>query len=116
MTMDKRANDNQRNAAGYDTWSATYDTDPNSTVFADEHAFPMAWKAVRAQRVLEIGCRKGRHTEKLVAQGNHVTALDLARGMLDVARIQKNHFADTSSALALRLRWQKRELSREFQI
>lgn len=74
------------NRRGYDAWGKTYDTDPNSTVFADEAAFPAFWADVRSQKVLEIGCGTGRHTAKLAAQGNDVTALDLSAGMLEVAR------------------------------
>lgn len=74
------------NRRGYDAWGKTYDTDPNSTVFADERAFPVFWRELCGQLVLEIGCGTGRHTEKLVALGNDVTALDLSAGMLAVAR------------------------------
>lgn len=74
------------NQRGYDVWSAFYDSYPNSTVAADEAGFPAFWAHVRGERVLEIGCGTGRHTVKLAAQGNDVTALDLSPGMLAVAR------------------------------
>lgn len=74
------------NAAGYDRWANTYDEAPNSTIAADEAAFPR-WLAQLANRtVLEIGCGTGRHTVRLVAQGNTVTGIDLSSGMLARAR------------------------------
>ncbi len=75
--------DNQR---GYDQWAATYDTDPNSTVAADDLAFPRLWSGLRSQRVLEIGCGTGRHTRRLLDQGNTVVGLDLSAEMLARAR------------------------------
>lgn len=75
--------DNQR---GYDQWAATYDSDPNSTVAADDLAFPRRWSALRGRRVLEVGCGTGRHTRRLVEQGNSVVALDLSAEMLARAR------------------------------
>ncbi len=84
------ANDSENlidhNRHGYDAWGKSYDTDPNSTVFADEHAFPSFWPSLAGKKVFEIGCGTGRHTTKLVALGADVTALDLSAGMLAVAR------------------------------
>lgn len=74
------------NREGYDQWSQTYDLDLNSTVFADEEAFPPRWSGLSGKRVLEIGCGTGRHTQRLARLGNDVTALDLSPGMLAVAR------------------------------
>lgn len=82
----ERENPVEHNRKGYDAWCNSYDTDPNSTVFADEQAFPAVWPDLRGARVLEIGCGTGRHTERLVAQGSRVTAVDLSPGMLAVAR------------------------------
>lgn len=76
----------EHNQRGYDQWAATYDTDPNSTVAADDLAFPRLWSALRGQRVLELGCGTGRHTTRLLAQENTVVALDLSAEMLARAR------------------------------
>jgi SAM-dependent methyltransferase len=76
----------EHNQRGYDQWAATYDTDPNSTVAADDLAFPRLWSALRGQRVLELGCGTGRHTTRLLAQDNTVVALDLSAEMLARAR------------------------------
>jgi ubiquinone/menaquinone biosynthesis C-methylase UbiE len=74
------------NSKGYDRWASVYDLYPNPTVAIDELTFPDLWKTLRGKHVLEIGCGTGRHTEKLVAAENTVTALDLSAGMLAVAR------------------------------
>lgn len=76
----------EHNQRGYDQWAATYDTDPNSTVAADDLAFPQLWSALRGLRVLELGCGTGRHTTRLLAQDNTVVALDLSAEMLARAR------------------------------
>jgi len=74
------------NAVAYDRWSSFYDTYPNPTVAMDEAAFPALWRHLRGARVLEIGCGTGRHTRKLVAADNRVTAIDISPGMLAEAR------------------------------
>jgi ubiquinone/menaquinone biosynthesis C-methylase UbiE len=71
---------------GYNEWSAFYDEYPNPTVAADEFHFPKFWQHLTGKSVLEIGCGTGRHTQKLVEQGNHVTGIDVSSGMLAVAR------------------------------
>lgn len=82
----KKGIDKAHNKDGYDKWSKSYDSDPNSTVFADETAFPKFWSHLKNKSVLEIGCGTGRHTEKLAALGNTITAIDLSSGMLAQAR------------------------------
>lgn len=74
------------NRQGYDRWSATYDSDANSTVAADELALPPLYAAWTGLHVLEIGCGTGRHTVRLLASGNRVTGIDVSAGMLDQAR------------------------------
>jgi ubiquinone/menaquinone biosynthesis C-methylase UbiE len=68
--------------AGYDLWSATYDVYPNSTVAIDDRAFPPLWAHLQNQAVIEIGVGTGRHTRRLLAQGNRVTGIDVSSGML----------------------------------
>jgi malonyl-CoA O-methyltransferase len=81
-SMNPRSN----NETAYDQWSSTYDTGLNSTVAVDDFSFPSLWKAIRNQRVLEIGSGTGRHTVRLANQGNQVVGIDLSSGMLDLAR------------------------------
>ena len=74
------------NQQGYDLWSSSYDSYLNPTVAADEICFPPKWQHLKNQRILEIGCGTGRHTTKLLSQGNQVTGLDLSEGMLAEAK------------------------------
>ena len=82
--------DKDHNRKGYDQWAATYDTDANSTVFADDAAFPKFWSHLKNKRVLEIGCGTGRHTQKLAALTDDITAFDMSPGMLVEARKKPN--------------------------
>lgn len=70
----------------YDRWAKFYDQYPNPTVAADELAFPPLWAHLKGKDILEVGCGTGRHTAKLVVQGNRVTGLDPSEGMLAKAR------------------------------
>lgn len=74
-----------KNKDGYDSWSSIYDEYPNPTVAIDEMFFPKHWQHLTNVDVLEIGCGTGRHTQKLVRQGNRVVGLDMSSGMLNVA-------------------------------
>jgi len=73
------------NQAGYDRWASFYDTYPNPTVALDELVFPRDWQHLKGLEVIEVGCGTGRHTQKLVDQGNHVLGIDISPGMLAVA-------------------------------
>lgn len=74
------------NQQGYDQWSSFYDDYTNPTVAMDERFFPSYWGHHRQEKILEIGCGTGRHTQKLASRQNTVTALDVSSGMLEVAR------------------------------
>jgi malonyl-CoA O-methyltransferase len=74
------------NRNGYDQWAACYDSYPNPTIAHDEFHFPKIWSHVKNKNILEIGCGTGRHTQKLLAQENQVTGLDLSSGMLEIAQ------------------------------
>ncbi len=74
---------NQKN---YNTWSSSYDDYPNPTVAIDEIHFPKFYKTWSKNKVLEIGCGTGRHTQRLVEQGNFVIGLDISEGMLSRAQ------------------------------
>jgi SAM-dependent methyltransferase len=74
------------NQEAYDRWSAFYDEYPNPTVAIDDLAFPPFWRGLTGGQVLEVGCGTGRHTRRLLDQGNRVTGVDLSPGMLGVAR------------------------------
>ena len=78
---------NQKN---YNIWSKFYDQYPNPTVAIDELKFPSVYSEIENQNVLEIGCGTGRHTIRLIQQGNNVTGVDLSEGMLDKAKAKIN--------------------------
>ena len=78
---------NQKN---YDIWSEFYDQYPNSTVTIDELKFPSIYSEIENQNILEIGCGSGRHTVRLIQQGNNVTGVDLSEGMLSRAKTKIN--------------------------
>ena len=80
------------NRLGYDQWSQTYDYDVNSTVAADERAFPKFWQGLSPRRVLEIGCGTGRHTQRLARDGHEVVGIDLSKGMLKIAHQKLSGF------------------------
>lgn len=74
------------NREKYDQWASFYDAYPNPTVAMDELSFPELWRDMRDKAVLELGCGTGRHTLRLLEQGNHVTGLDASPNMLAEAR------------------------------
>ena len=78
---------NQKN---YNIWSEFYDQYPNPTVAIDELKFPSMYSEIENQNILEIGCGTGRHTVRLIQQGNNVTGVDLSEGMLDKAKAKIN--------------------------
>jgi SAM-dependent methyltransferase len=84
----------EANQYGYDRWAEAYDTGINSTVAADDLAFPPLWAHLKGVRVLEIGCGTGRHTLRLAEAGNRVTGLDLSPGMLEQAAIKLAGFTE----------------------
>jgi malonyl-CoA O-methyltransferase len=90
-TMSSENRNRHSNTVGYDRWSPFYDQYPNSTVAIDELTFPSLWSDLRDKTVLEIGCGTGRHTQKLAAMNNHVLAIDLSPGMLEVAKKKLIH-------------------------
>lgn len=75
-----------KNQQGYNSWSSFYDSYPNPTVAADELSFPKHWLHLKDKNILEIGCGTGRHTQKLLANHNKVTGIDISEGMLAVAK------------------------------
>lgn len=87
-----------KNEAAYDVWSNTYDTALNSTVASDDLAFPPLWSDLKNRRVLEIGPGTGRHTLRLLQQGNKVLGIDVSTGMLEKAklRLQAHGYWDDS--------------------
>jgi ubiquinone/menaquinone biosynthesis C-methylase UbiE len=89
--------------AGYDQWSAVYDSDGNPLVALEERiALPMLGN-VRELDVADVGCGTGRHALRMAAAGARVTALDFSGGMLAAAKTKQG--AET-------VRWIEHDLAR----
>lgn len=71
--------------------SRWWDPDGESRPLHDLNPVRLAYVAgrvsLRGARVLDVGCGGGLLSEALAAAGAHVTAIDLAPGVLDVARL-----------------------------
>ncbi len=70
----------------YDHWSGQYDTNRNRTRDLEGLALREVLADIPFHRVLEIGCGTGKNMEWLATRCEHVTAVDLSAGMLDLAR------------------------------
>lgn len=68
---------------GYDRWAATYpQSGGNPLMVAEQAAMLAAWPRVRGRQVLDLACGSGRYTQRLLADGARVVALDLSAAML----------------------------------
>ena len=70
----------------YDSWSASYDADPNRTRDLAYRVLRGAGLELAGRQVLELGCGTGGNTGWLAEQARGVLALDFSEGMLAVAR------------------------------
>ncbi len=68
----------------YKNWADYYDSDQNLAIFLEERV-TRKWFNLKNKEILDLGCGTGRHTLKL-AKKNNVTAVDLSKEMLDLAR------------------------------
>lgn len=72
---------------GYELWAASYDTDPNPLLAAEERALAPTLSRVAGRRVLDVACGTGRWLDRVVRAGAEMaTGVDLSRGMLNVAQ------------------------------
>jgi len=80
-------------AAAYDSWSRTYDCDPNKTREAAATALRKARLELTGRQVIEIGCGTGYNTEWLAKRAAGIVALDFSTGMLRQAsaRVPASH-------------------------
>lgn len=75
-----------RTRKAYDTWAATYDTDPNPHT-ALEHVDVLALVAPRrGEAILDAGCGTGKYTMEFSRRGARVTGIDFSAEMLACAR------------------------------
>lgn len=74
--------------AGYDKWSAIYDTMDNPVVATDAlHALRLL-APQPGERILDAGCGTGRHLAPILATGANAVGLDFSSGMLALARLR----------------------------
>jgi ubiquinone/menaquinone biosynthesis C-methylase UbiE len=71
---------------GYDTWAATYDSDPNPLIALEQRETLGFIGGVRGQRVLDLGCGTGRYCALLAERGAEVVGIDASDEMLARAR------------------------------
>ena len=72
--------------AGYRTWAATYDEQPNGLFALDVPVVDEILDTLPAGDALDVACGTGRLTSRLVERGHRVVGVDQAPEMLDVAR------------------------------
>jgi ubiquinone/menaquinone biosynthesis C-methylase UbiE len=70
----------------YDSWSAQYDTNENKTRDLEATAIRTMLANKNFKHCLEVGCGTGKNTEFLLTISDHITAIDLSSGMLDLAK------------------------------
>jgi 2-polyprenyl-6-hydroxyphenyl methylase/3-demethylubiquinone-9 3-methyltransferase len=100
MTSQTTANVNPAETAKFDRLAARWwDPDGESRPLHDLNPVRLAYVADRATlkgaRALDVGCGGGLLSEALARAGAHVTAIDLAPAVLDVARLHL-HESDLS--------------------
>src|SRR5688572_24671179 len=70
----------------YNNWSDSYDAVVNKTRDLEAAAIRAVLKNVHVPAILEIGCGTGKNTGWLAEHGDHITAVDFSKQMLDVAK------------------------------
>ena len=70
----------------YDSWSARYDTDRNTTRDLDSTSTTVTLSSYSFQRVLELGCGSGKNTKWLLNRAECIIGLDFSQAMLDIAK------------------------------
>ncbi|MFY7979909.1 MAG: class I SAM-dependent DNA methyltransferase, partial [Sediminibacterium sp.] len=79
-------------ANAYNSWSSQYDTNENKTRDLEALALQKILQGKSFKHCLEIGCGTGKNTAWLLTICDQITAVDLSKGMLDIAKnkIQSN--------------------------
>ena len=79
-------------ANAYNSWSSQYDTNENKTRDLEALALQKILQGKSFKHCLEIGCGTGKNTAWLLSICDQITAIDLSKGMLDIAKnkIQSN--------------------------
>jgi ubiquinone/menaquinone biosynthesis C-methylase UbiE len=73
-------------ANAYNSWSAQYDTNDNKTRDLEALSLQKILQGKSFKHCLEIGCGTGKNTAWLLSICDQITAIDLSKGMLDIAK------------------------------
>jgi ubiquinone/menaquinone biosynthesis C-methylase UbiE len=73
-------------ANAYNSWSSQYDTNDNKTRDLEALALQKILQGKSFKHCLEIGCGTGKNTALLLSICDQITAIDLSKGMLDIAK------------------------------
>jgi ubiquinone/menaquinone biosynthesis C-methylase UbiE len=73
-------------ANAYNSWSSQYDTNENKTRDLEALALKKILQGKSFKHCLEIGCGTGKNTSWLLSICDQITAIDLSKGMLDIAK------------------------------
>jgi ubiquinone/menaquinone biosynthesis C-methylase UbiE len=85
-------------ANAYNSWSSQYDTNENKTRDLEALSLQKILQGKSFKKCLEIGCGTGKNTSWLLSICDQITAIDVSKGMLEIAKnkIQSNkvHFIE----------------------
>ena len=72
--------------SAYNSWSSQYDTNENKTRDLEAIALRKILAEKKIKHCLEVGCGTGKNTAWLVNICDRITAIDLSKGMLEIAK------------------------------
>ena len=73
-------------ANAYNSWSSQYDTNDNKTRDLEALSLQKILVGKSFKHCLEIGCGTGKNTTWLLTICDQITAIDLSKGMLEIAK------------------------------
>jgi len=73
-------------ANAYNSWAAQYDSNDNKTRDLEALSLQKILQGKTYNHCLEVGCGTGKNTEFLLTICDQITAIDLSKGMLDIAK------------------------------
>jgi ubiquinone/menaquinone biosynthesis C-methylase UbiE len=70
----------------YNSWAAQYDSNENKTRDLEALSLQKILQGKSFKNCLEVGCGTGKNTQWLLTICDQITAIDLSKGMLDIAK------------------------------
>ena len=70
----------------YNSWAAQYDSNENKTRDLEALSLQKILQGKSFKHCLEVGCGTGKNTAWLLTICDQITAIDLSKGMLDIAK------------------------------